>query len=433
MSLPLHEAKRRIAAINEALKAGYPRVSSGRNPSALAAAADSLGLPRQTVSSSLKIIERLHKITPDWGLEVQARGVDKIAPRAAADGQRQKDKIDELQRALKKAHREIAAAEDLRRAVLGAVEQQIEPPEWLLKPCAPGAPGMPMLLASDFQWGETIRPSELDGMNEFNVAVAQKRYKLLIQKTIDLSLSHMGKPKYPGIIYMRGGDMVSGDIHIELKETNELSSIPAVKSLVEAESAGISQLAEKFGRVHVLSVPGNHGRTTLKPQAKRATESNYDTLSAWMLEREFKGDKRITFITPDSGDIVFSVYGWRYLLTHGDKIGSSGGQGFIGPAATIARGMKKLVDYYASVGQIIDSIFLGHFHTSLELEWGFSNGSLPGYGEFAKMHRMKPSLPKQWLVFSHPDYGITARWPILLERQMKRTVPVDDLARPGRS
>ena len=35
------------------------------------------------------------------------------------------------------------------------------------------------------------------------------------------------------------GDEVSGDIHQELRETNELSAIPAVRSLVAAETWGI--------------------------------------------------------------------------------------------------------------------------------------------------------------------------------------------------
>ena len=34
--------------------------------------------------------------------------------------------------------------------------------------------------------------------------------------------------------------------------------------------------------------------------------------------------------------------------------------------------------------------------------------------EYAKNFRMWPSPPKQWLLFVHPKFGVTARWPILL-------------------
>jgi hypothetical protein len=76
--------------------------------------------------------------------------------------------------------------------------------------------------------------------------------------------------------------------------------------------------------------------------------------------------------------------------------------------------MKKLVDYYTTLGQHVDWVLMGHFHTRLELEYGFSNGSLPGYSEFAKQFRMRPSPPEQWLFFVHPARGITTRWPIQL-------------------
>lgn len=424
------EAKRRVQAVNRALKAGYPRYGTKLRPSATTAAAESLGLARESLRQSLEGIKMTLRLVPDWSLEQARKAAD--IPEAVND-RRQIDQIAGLRKQVRDLERELAARQDLRQELFGLAAQPIEPPSWTINPCAPSAPGMPILLTSDFQWGEVIRPSELDGINAFNVKIAQQRYKTLIQKTIDLSLAHMGKPKYPGIIYLRGGDAVSGDIHDELRETNELSSVPAVKSLVEAETAGLEALASKFGYVRVISVPGNHGRSTLKPRGKRAWESNYDTMSAWMLEREFKNDKRFSFYTPESGDAIFSVYGWQYLLTHGDKIGSRGGEGFIGPAATIARGMKKLIDYYASFGQTIDTIFVGHFHQSMELSWGFCNGSLPGYSEFAKLHRMKPEQAKQWLLFSHPKYGLTARWPILLSEKMRRDVPVSELAEKGRA
>jgi hypothetical protein len=188
---------------------------------------------------------------------------------------------------------------------------------------------------------------------------------------------------------------------------------------VAAERWGIQTLAERFGRVWVISVPGNHGRTRIKPQSKLYAEENFDYLSALMLEREFAaaGDKRVEFLTPKSGDALFRVAGFRFLLSHGDRIGSSGGQGFIGPAATITRGMKKLHDYYANLGHPLDYCLVGHFHTSLELEYGWSNGSLPGYSEYAMRFRMKPAAPSQWLLFVHPRHGVTCRWPIKLEER----------------
>ena len=287
-------------------------------------------------------------------------------------------------------------------------------PNWLVKTTSGNREHTPVLVTGDFQWGEVINKENLDNINEYNIQIAERRYKKVIEGTIDISFEHLAKNTYPGIIYLRLGDSISGDIHEELRETNEASSIPATRSLVSAETWGLKQLAEHFKKVHVISVPGNHSRVGKKPPTKRI-EDNYDVLSAWWLESIFKDDKRFTWQTPNSADAIFPIYGVNYLATHGDNIGSRGGQGFVGPAATILRGMKKVLDEYSRRDVYIEKIFLGHFHTAFDLGYGWSNGSLAGYSEFARANRMTPELPTQWLIFFHKKYGSTSQWKLLPE------------------
>jgi len=313
------------------------------------------------------------------------------------------------------AEKRMYEAERIRESVFQLQAQPVIQPEWAVdRGPASGAPHVAVLVTSDFQWGETIDRDNMDGINEFNVAIAERRYRLLVERTIDISFEHLPKNKYSGLIYLRLGDAVSGNIHEELRETNELSAIPAVRSLVASETWGLKQLADAFGRVHVVNVPGNHGRTQLKPPSKKVSD-NYDTLSAWWLESEFRGDNRITWQTPESTDAVFDLHGRLYLATHGDNIGSRGGQGFIGPAATILRGMKMTMDEYARRGVALSKMFVGHFHSAFDLGRGWSNGSLPGYSEFARVNRMTPEPPIQWLIFMHPRYGPTSQWRVLLD------------------
>lgn len=365
----------------------------------VSAAARKLGLPRNTVYSRLGRIAQ-GDLTED---PVQRRAFT--------------TRLEHAERAARDANKELARLENLRTHVFKLAEVDLAPPKWgTAVPRSFNAPGIPLLFFSDAQWGEVINPREIDGINAYNERIAQERYKLLIDKTIDLASRHMVNPRYPGIYYVRGGDMVSGDIHDELVRTNDLTSLSQVRSLVEAEIAGITRLADVFGRVHVISVPGNHGRQTVKPHAKRYAELNYDTLSAWMIEMWFKGrnDSRVTFSTPYSGDHLFHIYGYLFLATHGDRIGSRGGGGFIGPSITVARGHKKLLDYYARLGKIIDYTLIGHFHTRMELNNMFVNGCLPGASEYGRDNRFEPAAPEQWLLFVHPHHGVTARWPIHL-------------------
>lgn len=373
--------------------------------------ARSINASKPTVENWIRNARRLlHVQEPPEHLKPHQEPLDERQKR------RYEDRILTLGTELRRAHRELNEAEDIRQAVFHLTGQALTPPAWTLAaPRSGDTPGIPILFTSDFQWGEVIKAPALGGVNEFNKDVASRRYKLLIEKTIELSFVHMARPKYDGLFYLRGGDMISGEIHADLRESNDLQAAPAVKDLVEHECAGIESLLKRFGKVHVVSVPGNHGRMTVKPQSKGAIERNLDTLSAWWLESQWKNEKRVTFYTPESGDAMLNVYGFRFLLTHGDRIGSRGGEGFIGAVATITRGMKKVADYYAALGQPLDLQFIGHFHCSLELEYGFANGSLPGYSEYARDLRMRPQPPKQWLVFAHPRHMVAARWPILLE------------------
>ena len=332
-------------------------------------------------------------------------------------------RIARLEDDLRIARAAIAASEKekfealrIRESVFGITQTAPDAPEWAHeRSTASGAPHVPVLVTSDFQLGEHIDRENMDGINEYNVEIAQERYRRLISKTVDIAVNHLSANRYKGAILLRLGDGVSGDIHEDLRVSNDQGGVEAVRSLVAMETWGVRQLADAFGGVHVISVPGNHGRTSLKPPTKRIAETNLDTLSAWWLETAFTGDSRITFQTPNSTDAVWEMHGRKYLATHGDNIGARGGQGFIGPAATVLRGFKKTHDEYARRGEVLSAIICGHFHTALDVGLGWCNGSLPGYSEFARAYRMTPEPPQQWLIFFHPKYGPTSQWRLRLD------------------
>jgi hypothetical protein len=125
-----------------------------------------------------------------------------------------------------------------------------------------------------------------------------------------------------------------------------------------------------------------------------------------MLSREFKNDKRVTFQTTKSPDVYFPIYERRILMTHGDNIGSRGGQGMVGPAATIMRGAQKVIMEQAALGRVVDEVHMGHFHQFMYMDWVLVNGCFPGYSEFAKNNRMRPGPPEQTLLFYHPKRGV---------------------------
>lgn len=291
------------------------------------------------------------------------------------------------------------------------------PATWTLKDrVAAKNEHIPLLFVSDAQIGEVIDPKETEYGRGYNTKIFRQRYRQLIDTTIYLSTEHVGDWTYPGIVYLRGGDTISGDIHDELQATNDMTPIQACEVAFEEESAGIYHLLEAFGRVEVKDVGGgNHDRGTKKPWSKQANARSYDRLIAAMLRREFKNEERVSFQVTESPDIFFPIYDKGVLATHGDKIGAGGGTGFIGPGATILKGAQKVAMEQQSLGRTVDLVMVGHFHTMLLTRHVIANGCFPGYSEFAKMFRFRPEPPSQLLTYWHKRHGLVDIRPIALD------------------
>ena len=308
----------------------------------------------------------------------------------------------------------------IRETIFGLSNAKVDPPEWTITPGkAKHSPGVPTLFASDWHWGEVVDPEQINGVNQFNLKIGHRRAKTLIERTIDLLKCHMTHPEYPGIVFALGGDMVSGDIHDELRESNELASIPTVLDLLEVMIACIRTLADAFGKVHIPAVTGNHGRTTQKIRMKGRHHTSYDWLLYCLIEREFNNDKRITFQISSGPDCSYSIYGHRYLLTHGDQF--RGGDGMVGALGPILRGDHKKRSRNGQIGLEFDTMLLGHWHQYAHLGRVIVNGSLKGLDEYAYNSNFHFELPKQALFMTHPKNGITFAMPVLLEDAVRKS------------
>jgi hypothetical protein len=95
-------------------------------------------------------------------------------------------------------------------------------------------------------------------------------------------------------------------------------------------------------------------------------------------------------------------------------MGGKGGTGFIGPLAVIMKGAQKVIMEQAALGFHVDRVDHGHYHTPAYQDWVLSNGCMPGYSEFAKQFRMRPSPPTQFLLYHHPKRGVVDIKPINL-------------------
>lgn len=292
-----------------------------------------------------------------------------------------------------------------------------DPPSWLSKSNNPKLPGVPTLLLSDWHWTEWVDPKQIAGCNEYNMKIAKGRATRCIDHTIELLKHHMVKPEYPGIVVCLAGDMVSGDIHQELKETNEVPTIAGVVDLFQFLSGGIRKLADEFGNVFLPCVTGNHSRTSMKPVSKNRAQTSYDWLLYTMLEKAFEGDDRVRFMISPGPDQHFRIYNHAYLLTHGDQF--RGGDGMIGFLGPVKRGDHKKRGRNSQIGLGYNTLILGHFHQLSQNSRMIINGSLVGYNEYAYQGNFEFEEPKQALWLTHPDRGITFHMPVFVDEPRK--------------
>lgn len=332
-----------------------------------------------------------------------------------------KAKIRALETSAKAQEQETLSANYIKKQIIKLNDTPIDPPNWLLRPSKKDTTGIPTLFASDWHWGEVVDPNQIGGVNSYNLKIAQERARAMVETTIDLCFNHLNNPSYEGIVLALGGDMVSGGIHPELANSNELDDMPTVIDLWSVLAWVIESLANKFGKVFVPCVTGNHGRNTFKIQAKNRNFTNFDWLIYQFLAKRFESDKRIQFHIPDGPDAYYSVYDHKYLLTHGDQF--RGGDGVIGALGPIIRGDHRKRSRNAQIDMEYDTMLLGHWHQLIQLERMIVNGSLKGYDEYAYSNNFGFEVPRQALWITHPQHGITFSCAVNVERkkEVKKT------------
>lgn len=149
---------------------------------------------------------------------------------------------------------------------------------------------------------------------------------------------------------------------------------------------------------------------------KHRVFTNYDWSIYCNLARYFRREKHIQFLIPEAADAHFTVFGHRYLLSHGDSLGVKGGDGIIGALGPITRGSLKVGTSEASMGREFDTLVICHWHQYITLPGLIVNNAFKGFDEYAHLAlRAKPSRPSQALWFTHPEHGITAHWQVYLE------------------
>ena len=325
---------------------------------------------------------------------------------------KQKNEISALKSQLKRSYKDVYSAEALKSFIHDLSDQELNvEPDWLTSPSKnTGNRGIPTLFLSDLHFDEVVFPEQVEGMNEYNHDIAVARIKHTFNTTVDLLKRKLVDPQYDGIVCALGGDMLSGNIHEELAETNEQPILRSAMDLTELLIEGIELLANEFGKVFVPCVTGNHGRLSRLKKFKNKVFDNYEWVIYQNIAKYFQNDDRVTVNIPDSSDIHYTLYDTSFLLTHGDQF--RGGSGISGVFTPLMLGRSRKQQRAQAVKRNFDIMMLGHFHQYIHTDQLIVNGSVKGYDEFAYGFNFNFERPQQAMFITHPTHGVTFRMPI---------------------
>lgn len=247
-------------------------------------------------------------------------------------------------------------------------------------------------IASDWHFEEKVDPATVNYKNHYNLNVAEKSAINFFANSV--RLLNICRKDIPIKNFVLGllGDLMSGYIHDELVEDNQLSPTQTVIKLHDIICSGINYIMEETDcNIVVVCKIGNHSRTTVKKKYSTAYKNSYEWLLYHFIAREFKDNTRVKFIIENSYHTYLPVYDYVIRFHHGDYTLYQGGIGGI----TIP--VNKAIAQWDKERKADLDVF-GHFH-QLQLDTGtfkyICNGSLIGYSAFSVSIKAGYEEPKQ--------------------------------------
>lgn len=216
---------------------------------------------------------------------------------------------------------------------------------------------------------------------KYDETILKERIEKYLSEIIQIQNQHHCEKA----IVLGGGDLISGNIHAEIKRSNNLNVIEQIVTVSEYISNFLAELSTIFKTVSFLSVSGNHSR--IEKYKDSIKEERLDDIVEWYLKANLSRFSNIEFdnyINADATIKIFEVYEKSYILIHGDY--DDNNNGLI---------LQKLAN------RPITAIFSGHYHhnevvTKNEIKFIMS-GSFIGTDNFTIQKR----------IVAHPEQLIT--------------------------
>jgi len=266
-----------------------------------------------------------------------------------------------------------------------------------------GGEATAVALLSDVHGEEVVLPHKVNGLNEYNPTIADRRVARFHELVMRFLKVDRHETRIDNLLLWWGGDFFTNDMH---GAPTAMGPAPAVQRAIDQLVSGLKFLLaqDKALNIHIVGSVGNHSRAQTQKPVNQATEqeNSWEWLMYHTIRSLFKDEKRITWTLDNSYHSYVQVYdktirfnhghlGWRYQMGLG---------GVHGP-------LWKVISQTWDKQRKADLTVCGHYHTLTPASMGrpyMVNGSVIGVTPYGLNFGYEP--PAQMYFLIHNRYGI---------------------------
>ena len=268
---------------------------------------------------------------------------------------------------------------------------------------------------SDWHVEERVDPATVNGLNDYDLDVADRRIAELSERFAVLLEHQRQLVKVPRVVVWLGGDFLSGHIHPDTAEMAQLPPLSAIRWAGERIRGFLDMVADMTPEVVVATNSGNHGRSTEKLRIGTELDHSFEQhMYLTMAGQEAK--KNVRWQVGEGYLNVVDLDGFRVRFHHGHAVSYGGGVGGI----TIPT--NKAIAAWDRIDRADLTVF-GHWHQFSWLRAGryVSNGSLIGHSAYATRIKASYEPPCQaFVVVDHERREVTDAKPLFCDRDLKQ-------------
>jgi hypothetical protein len=314
---------------------------------------------------------------------------------------------------LKDYRKEHGKLESFFNKVLASIEPVL-PIDRIYEPSkSTSSPCVAVMQISDSHCGAQQMSDEIEGFNEFNFDICKTRQINYTNRFLNWVEMHRQAYKVNECAVLVTGDLISGDIHEELRVTNEFPvPVQCVKS-AEILTEQIARLSPLFTvvKVHFI-VEDNHARLTKKPQAKEAGFNSFNYVVGKIASIYLAKHPNVEFNIYPQHEKVVSVSNRQYLIMHGHGLPQYFGVPWYSVERRVGRESTARMNEIMTHSDIerrsreigFHKLVFGHFHVPFDHALYSCCGSVSGTDAYDhKFGRHAYPSQSAWMV--HPKYG----------------------------